>query len=39
MLNSQYAVSLVAPEGRLHMQFVSVEGATVLLWGEMAGAT
>jgi hypothetical protein len=37
--NSEYALSLYAPEGFLHMQFVSVENGTVMLWGDTHGVT
>jgi hypothetical protein len=35
--NSEYAVSLASPEGTLHMQFVSVETGSVMLWGDIFG--
>jgi hypothetical protein len=37
--NSQYALSLDGPEGRFHMQFVSIENGIVMLWGDIAGET
>jgi hypothetical protein len=37
--NSEYAVSLASSEGTLHMQFVSVENESVMLWGDIFGET